>query len=116
MFRSAAVSYAAVHSIDPTDHGSNLGVVAGLAVGILVFIGLLVFLITRRGRGAAGRRPERLTITRPPPQQPPQQQPRQQQQPPSIPRPGTRSEAGAGAGTGAGGGEPGGAEQDEGSG
>lgn len=112
MFRSAAVSYAAVHSIDPTDHGSNLGVVAGLAVGILVFIGLLVFLITRRGRGAAGRRPERLTITRPPPQQ----QPRQQQQPPSIPRPGTRSEAGAGAGTGAGGGEPGGAEQDEGSG
>jgi hypothetical protein len=99
MFRSAAVSYVAVRSIDPTDHGSNLAVVAGLAVGILAFIGLLVFLITRRDRGAAGRRPERLTITRPPPRSP------------SIPRPGTRSEAGAG--TSPGGGEPGGAEPDE---
>ena len=35
--------------VDPTDHGSNLGVVAALAVGILVLIGLLVVLITRRG-------------------------------------------------------------------
>ena len=34
--------------VDPTDHGSNLGVVAALAV-ILVLIGLLVVLITRRG-------------------------------------------------------------------
>jgi hypothetical protein len=37
-------------SVDPTDHGSNLGVVAVLAVVILVLIGLLVFLITRGGR------------------------------------------------------------------
>ena len=37
-------------SVDPTNHGSNLGVVAALAVGILVLIGLLVFLLTRRGR------------------------------------------------------------------
>jgi hypothetical protein len=44
-------------SVDPTDHGSNLGVVAALAVGILVLIGLLVFLITRRGgRGPRRRR------------------------------------------------------------
>jgi len=35
--------------VDPTGHGSNLGVVAALAVGILVLIGLLVILITRRG-------------------------------------------------------------------
>jgi hypothetical protein len=35
--------------VDPTDHGSNLGVVAALAVVILALIGLLVFLITRRG-------------------------------------------------------------------
>ncbi len=69
MFRSAAgLSYVAVRSIDPTDHGSNLTVVAGLAVGILVFIGLLVFLITRRDRNAAARRAERLTISRPPSQ------------------------------------------------
>jgi hypothetical protein len=109
MFRSAgALSYVAVRSIDPTDHGSNLGVVAGLAVGILVFIGLLVFLITRRGRGAAARRPERLTISRP--QAP---QPRTQTQTPPRPRPEARPEAGAGAGA-AGAGEPGGAEPDEG--
>lgn len=37
-------------SVDPTNHGSNLAVVAALAVGILVLIGLLVFLLTRRGR------------------------------------------------------------------
>jgi hypothetical protein len=44
-------------SVDPTDHGSNLGVVAALAVGILVLIGLLVLLITRRGgRGPRRRR------------------------------------------------------------
>ena len=43
--------------VDPTDHGSNLGVVAALAVGILVLIGLLVFLITRGGgRGPPRRR------------------------------------------------------------
>ena len=35
--------------VDPTNHGSNLGVVAALAVGILLLIGLLVFLLTRRG-------------------------------------------------------------------
>jgi hypothetical protein len=44
-------------SVDPTDHGSNLGVVAALAVGILVLIGLLVLLITRGGgRGPRRRR------------------------------------------------------------
>lgn len=37
--------------VDPTNHGSNLGVVAGLAVGILVLIGVLVFVITRDRRG-----------------------------------------------------------------
>ena len=37
-------------SVDPTDHGSNFGMVAVLAVGILVLIGVIVFLITRRGR------------------------------------------------------------------
>jgi hypothetical protein len=42
--------------VDPTDHGSNLGVVAALAVGILALIGLLVFLITRRGGGRGPRR------------------------------------------------------------
>lgn len=42
-------------SVDPTDHGSNLGVVAVLAVGILVLIGVIVFLITRRGRRGPGR-------------------------------------------------------------
>ena len=42
--------------VDPTDHGSNLGVVAALAVGILVLIGLLVFLITRRGPRTPRRR------------------------------------------------------------
>jgi hypothetical protein len=36
-------------SVDPTNHGSNPGVVAACAVGILVLIGLIVFLITRRG-------------------------------------------------------------------
>lgn len=41
-------------SVDPTDHGSNLGVVAVLAVGILVLIGVIVFLITRRGRRGPG--------------------------------------------------------------
>jgi hypothetical protein len=43
-------------SVDPTDHGSNLGVVAALAVGILVLIGLLVFLITRGGRRNSRRK------------------------------------------------------------
>lgn len=38
-----------VLSVDPTGHGSNLAVVAGLAVGILVLIGVIVFLLTRRG-------------------------------------------------------------------
>jgi hypothetical protein len=38
-----------VLAVDPTDHGSNLPVVAALAVGILVLIGVLVVLITRRG-------------------------------------------------------------------
>ena len=42
-------------SVDPTDHGSNLGVVAALAVGILALIGLIVYLITRGG----GRGPRR---------------------------------------------------------
>jgi hypothetical protein len=43
--------------VDPTDHGSNLGVVAALAVGILVLIGLIVYLITRGGgRGGPRRR------------------------------------------------------------
>ncbi len=37
-------------SVDPTDRGSNLPVVALLAVGILVLIGLLVYLLTGRGR------------------------------------------------------------------
>ena len=41
---------ATVLGVDPTNHGSNLPVVAALAVGILVLIGLLVVLITRRGR------------------------------------------------------------------
>jgi hypothetical protein len=47
-----ALSVVAARGIDPTDHGSNLGVVAGLAVAILAFIGILVFLITRWGSGA----------------------------------------------------------------
>lgn len=42
-------------AVDPTNHGSNLPVVAALAVGIFVLIGLLVVLITRRG-GRRGRR------------------------------------------------------------
>jgi hypothetical protein len=42
-------------SVDPTDHGSNFGMVAVLAVGILVLIGVIVFLITRRGRRGPGR-------------------------------------------------------------
>ena len=37
-------------SVDPTGHGSNLAVVALLAVGILVLIGVLVYLLTGRGR------------------------------------------------------------------
>ncbi|MBR7829099.1 hypothetical protein KDK95_22520 [Actinospica sp. MGRD01-02] len=36
--------------VDPTDHGFNLPVVGLLAVGILVLIGLLVYLLTRRDR------------------------------------------------------------------
>ncbi|HWG25933.1 hypothetical protein [Actinospica sp.] len=36
-------------SVDPTNHGSNFPVVAALAVAILALIGLLVFLLTRRG-------------------------------------------------------------------
>ena len=35
---------------DPTNHGSDVGAVALFAMGIFVLIGLLVFLITRRGR------------------------------------------------------------------
>jgi hypothetical protein len=35
---------------DPTNHGSNVGVVALFALGIFALIGLLAFLITRRGR------------------------------------------------------------------
>lgn len=35
---------------DPTNHGSNVGAVALFAMGIFVLIGLIVFLITRRGR------------------------------------------------------------------
>jgi hypothetical protein len=47
----------AILGVDPTDHGSNLGVVAVLAVVILALIGLLVFLITRGGgRGGSRRR------------------------------------------------------------
>lgn len=58
MFESvSALSVVAVRGIDPTDHGSNLGVVAGLAVAILAFIGLLVFLITRWGKAGAGTAP-----------------------------------------------------------
>jgi hypothetical protein len=49
--RTAGINILAV---DPTGHGSNLSVVAALAVGILVLIGLLVFLITRRGRRGPG--------------------------------------------------------------
>jgi hypothetical protein len=45
-----ATPTATVLSVDPTNHGSNLPVVAALAVGILVLIGLLVMLITRRDR------------------------------------------------------------------
>jgi hypothetical protein len=49
---------------DPTDHGSDVGAVALFALGIFVLIGLLVFLITRRGRrprrpGARVQPPER---------------------------------------------------------
>jgi hypothetical protein len=46
-----AHSIAAINLLgaDPTDHGSNPGVVAASAFGILVLIGLIVFLITRRG-------------------------------------------------------------------
>lgn len=35
-------------AMDPTNHGSNLPVVAALAVGILLLIGLLAVLLTRR--------------------------------------------------------------------
>ena len=41
---------------DPTNHGSNVGAVALFALGIFALIGLLAFLITRRGR-----RPQRPT-------------------------------------------------------
>jgi len=41
---------------DPTDHGSNLGVVAALALGILVLIGILVVLITRGGGSGPRKR------------------------------------------------------------
>ena len=46
-----AHSMSGVHllSADPANHGSNPGVVAASAFGILVLIGLIVFLITRRG-------------------------------------------------------------------
>ncbi|HET9171473.1 MAG TPA: hypothetical protein VFN97_18685 [Actinospica sp.] len=37
-------------SVDPTGHGTNLAVVALLAVAILVLIGLLVYLLTGRDR------------------------------------------------------------------
>lgn len=57
MFPAARLEiHAGILGVDPTGHGSNLGVVALLAVGILVLIGLLVFLITRRGRRGSGRR------------------------------------------------------------
>lgn len=46
MYSSVAVFFLG----DPTNHGSNVGAVAVFAMGIFVLIGLLVFLITRRGR------------------------------------------------------------------
>jgi hypothetical protein len=45
MHSSVAVFFLA----DPTNHGSNVGAVALFALGIFALIGLLVFLITRRG-------------------------------------------------------------------
>lgn len=61
----SALSFVAVRGIDPTDHGANLGAVAGLAVAILAFIGLLVFLITRWGRAGPDTRAPRAANTRP---------------------------------------------------
>lgn len=52
---ATAGATATVVAVDPTNHGSNLPVVAALGVGIFVLIGLLVVLITRRG----GRRNRR---------------------------------------------------------
>lgn len=53
--RAASGSTATVVAVvDPTNHGSNLPVVAALALGIFVLIGLIVVLITRRG--GRGRR------------------------------------------------------------
>lgn len=54
-------SLAAFFLGDPTNHGSNVGAVALFATGIFVLIGLLVFLITRRGR-----RPRQRPQARPP--------------------------------------------------
>ena len=51
-----SISRIDILSVDPTDHGSNLGVVAAMAVGILVLIGVIVFVITRGG-GRGPRRP-----------------------------------------------------------
>ena len=62
-----ALSIVAARSIDPTDHGANLGAVAGLAVAILAFIGLLVFLITRWGRAAPDPPARRAAGPRPAP-------------------------------------------------
>lgn len=54
-FSVSPTASATVVAVDPTNHGSNLPVVAALAVGIFVLIGVLVVLITRRG----GRRNRR---------------------------------------------------------
>lgn len=50
MLSPAAMDSAAFHPVamDPTNHGANFPVVAVLAVGILLLIGLLVVLLTRR--------------------------------------------------------------------
>lgn len=37
-------------SSDPTNHGADIGAVTLFALGIFALIGLLAFLITRRGR------------------------------------------------------------------
>lgn len=50
---------ALLFSSDPTNHGSNVGAVALFALGIFALIGLLAFLISRRGR-----RPQRPTSAR----------------------------------------------------
>lgn len=71
---------------DPTNHGSNVGAVAMFAMGIFVLIGLLVFLITRRGR-----RPLRATSTRgrqvPGPREQPEEQPQEQSTATDAPAP-----------------------------